>query len=46
MLLLYVMFFLALAAVYLVARKVDTPASYVTVKTLRRRDKPRPGRAA
>ena len=41
MLLLYALFFLALAAFYVVAKRVDTPASYATAKTLRRRDKQR-----
>jgi hypothetical protein len=36
MLLLYVLFFLALAAFYVVAKRVDTPASYATAKALHR----------
>ncbi|HWC63643.1 MAG TPA: hypothetical protein VG501_08475 [Rhizomicrobium sp.] len=41
MLLLYVFFFLALATFYVVAKRVDTPASYATAKAFHRFNKRR-----
>ena len=41
MLLLYGLFLLALAAFYVVAKRVDTPASYITLKATRQLEKRR-----